>query len=434
VLNSVHNSRREQDRVRAAGGLITNISLTGSGPSDDPRAGLGPLRIWPGGVANARSIGDFDVPGLLLPCPHITQVRVPREGGRIVLASDGVWDSVDLHRCAKVARPYAAPEAAERVVTQAVRTQGGAPRDDATVVVLDVLPAGTPSFPEALGRRLKRSVSRAAALALAEAAGGRPLEAGSAPAALRRRPGSASPSRRSGDGGGDDAPGTGSARRGGGLLGCCMSAPATGGDDDGVLAVALEEAVRKVDGDRTVRGGGYGPSVRGGSAFLGAVAGSRRPSSEAAAAGFVAGASPPPAAEGSAHSTGSAGTALRAAGSAGVEVGGFSSRPRAHVLHTVDVAVLLGHLPPAPCGASASGPSDAAPWLSPALRRELLHLQADAHRVHASRSGSKPAALPASKAGDGGGGRGAAAGPSPADASRRMGAGPTPVVVVPALK
>jgi hypothetical protein len=124
TITRVHNSRREQERVKAAGGRVTNISIVGSGPSDDPRSGLGPLRIWPGGVANARSIGDFDVGGLLIPCPHITQLRMPREGGRVVIASDGVWDSVDLHRCAKVARPYAAPEAAERIVTQSVRTQG----------------------------------------------------------------------------------------------------------------------------------------------------------------------------------------------------------------------------------------------------------------------------------------------------------------------
>ena len=275
-------------------------------------------------------------PRLLLPSPHICQLRLPREGCRVIIASDGVWDSVDLHRCAKVARPYAAPEAAERIVTQAVRTQGGAPKDDATCVVLDVLPAGVPSFPEALGRRLKRSVSRSAALALAEAAGGGALDGpatsggfgggsggggGGGGSFSRRRQGSASPSRSRG--GGDEGfdGGGGGGGGGGGFLGCCLSPPPTGGSGrcgspppaladwaaagggggggGGGATATLSPAIRKVEGDRTVRGGGYGPSVRGGAAYLGAVADSRRPSSERAGAGLAAPAGPPAPASGS---------------------------------------------------------------------------------------------------------------------------------------
>ena len=36
--------------------------------------GVGPLRIWPGGLCLSRAIGDFDVGDSVLPFPHIKQV------------------------------------------------------------------------------------------------------------------------------------------------------------------------------------------------------------------------------------------------------------------------------------------------------------------------------------------------------------------------
>jgi len=320
-----------------------------------------------------------------------------------------------------------------------------------------------PSFPEALGRRLKRSISRPAALALAEAAGGGALHAQPS-SASRRRQGPASPSRSRGGGGNNPgaAPGGGGGGGGGGFLGCCMGPAATGGGGGGgdrattptpvPLSQWVREAdgsgngTRKADGDRTVRGGGYGPSVRGGAAYLGAVADSRRPSSEVAAAGLAPPASGSPTSgatgggaaglEGSQHS---AGSALAAPGGRG-PADGSTSRPCVRVLHTVDVGVLLGHLPPAPCdlappgaaggggvgeeGAAAAAAAAAAPWLTATLRAELRHLLADAHRLHGSRSGHRVVAtLAPAKAGHGHG-----------DGNRhgrRTGLGPTPVVVVP---
>jgi hypothetical protein len=37
--------------------------------------GVGPLRIWPGGLCLSRAIGDFDVGDSVIPFPHVTQVR-----------------------------------------------------------------------------------------------------------------------------------------------------------------------------------------------------------------------------------------------------------------------------------------------------------------------------------------------------------------------
>jgi hypothetical protein len=50
--------------------------MSGSGPSSGIREGMGPIRVWPGGVMLSRVIGDYDVSPLLLPHPHIKQVCV----------------------------------------------------------------------------------------------------------------------------------------------------------------------------------------------------------------------------------------------------------------------------------------------------------------------------------------------------------------------
>jgi hypothetical protein len=129
-----------------------------------------------GGLANARAVGDLDVRGALTTAaPAIAQVLLPPDGGRLLLASDGVWDAVEPKRAARAARAHGPPEAAEAVVAAVLRAAGpgGTPRDDATIVVVDVLPSGAaPSFPETLGRRLRRSASRGAALAALAAASG----------------------------------------------------------------------------------------------------------------------------------------------------------------------------------------------------------------------------------------------------------------------
>ena len=429
----VHNSKREQERVRALGGLVTSIDAgRGCGPAADPRTGLGPLRVWPGGVANARAIGDLDVPGgFLLPAPHVTQVRLPADGAaRVVLASDGIWDSVDIHRAAKVARGHAAPEAADRILTQSVRAQGGVPRDDATVVVFDVLPPGAPSFAEALGRKVKRSASRAAALALAgsappspggggkegslrggrafangggglsedegggRGAGGMSNRGGYYAAAAAAAAASESAGHSSSNGGGG----------GGGLFACCAGAPVTTGDDDdlrlGEPAVAAAASSSSPTSssyalkDKSIRGGGYGTSVRGGTAFLGAIPGSRRQSEERESGGETGGG------EGSHHSGSTrggasaastrGGTAFFSGGAAGGA--GGSQRPRVAVLAQLDTAVLLGQLPPCPADVSQAAAGN---WMTDELRGELRALQEQARSVHAKRTGAaarKPAA------------------------------------------
>jgi serine/threonine protein phosphatase PrpC len=44
----------------------------------------------------SRSLGDGDVGPLILPFPEVSRIAVPKEtGGRLIVASDGLWDGVD---------------------------------------------------------------------------------------------------------------------------------------------------------------------------------------------------------------------------------------------------------------------------------------------------------------------------------------------------
>ena len=53
--------------------------------------GVGPLRIWPGGLCLSRAIGDFDVGDAVIPFPHVMQVGGLLLGGGVGSLSSG-WD------------------------------------------------------------------------------------------------------------------------------------------------------------------------------------------------------------------------------------------------------------------------------------------------------------------------------------------------------
>lgn len=45
------------------------------GPAKPKEMGVGPLRMWPGGLCVSRSIGDMDTGPLVVPLPHVRQAR-----------------------------------------------------------------------------------------------------------------------------------------------------------------------------------------------------------------------------------------------------------------------------------------------------------------------------------------------------------------------
>jgi hypothetical protein len=59
---------------------------------------MGPLRVWPGGLAISRTIGDrAAAEGGVMAEPEVSQVVVPEDVGvRLIAASDGLWDALTI--------------------------------------------------------------------------------------------------------------------------------------------------------------------------------------------------------------------------------------------------------------------------------------------------------------------------------------------------
>lgn len=144
----VATHKLERRRLEQKGSTIAPVDLNGGGPAQGKGAvGVGPLRLWPGGLCLSRAIGDFDVGDSVLSLPYISQVRVPPEGARLLVASDGVWDAfMKTARVASIARSAATQSAPQRVITSIMNAHDGI-KDDTSLVVVDLLPPGK-SFSE----------------------------------------------------------------------------------------------------------------------------------------------------------------------------------------------------------------------------------------------------------------------------------------------
>ena len=139
----VATHKGERRRVEAMGGIVAPLAMFGNGPADDYTSGIGPLRIWPGGLSISRAIGDFDVGESVLPFPHVMQVMLPASGGgRLLVGSDGIWDAFDkMSRAGGMSRGWATDAVPTRMIQTIVRAFGGL-KDDTTLIVADILPEG----------------------------------------------------------------------------------------------------------------------------------------------------------------------------------------------------------------------------------------------------------------------------------------------------
>lgn len=143
----VATHKAERRRVEAMGAIVAPLAMWGTGPADDYASGIGPLRIWPGGLSISRAIGDFDVGDAVLPFPHVMQVMVPPTGGRLLVGSDGVWDAFDkMARANGMSRGWSTEATPSRMIQTIVRAFGGL-KDDTTLIVADILPPGV-TFPQ----------------------------------------------------------------------------------------------------------------------------------------------------------------------------------------------------------------------------------------------------------------------------------------------
>lgn len=144
VDHRLEENVEERERVTASGGEVGRLNLFGGN-------GVGPLRCWPGGLCLSRSIGDTDVGEFIVPIPHVKQVKLSNSGGRLIIASDGIWDALASDMAAQCCRGLPAELAAKLVVKEALRSRGL--KDDTTCVVVDIIPYGYPVLPPTLKKK-----------------------------------------------------------------------------------------------------------------------------------------------------------------------------------------------------------------------------------------------------------------------------------------
>ncbi|KAJ4967716.1 hypothetical protein NE237_014417 [Protea cynaroides] len=131
VDHRLEENSEERERVTASGGEVGRLNVYGG-------TEVGPLRCWPGGLCLSRSIGDMDVGEYIVPIPHVKQVKLSNAGGRLIIASDGIWDALPSEMAAKSCQGLPADLAAKLVVKEALRSRGL--KDDTTCLVVDIIP------------------------------------------------------------------------------------------------------------------------------------------------------------------------------------------------------------------------------------------------------------------------------------------------------
>jgi serine/threonine protein phosphatase PrpC len=154
----VASNKLDRRRVELTGAVVAPVSMSGSGPADAYSPGLGPLRVWPGGLCISRAIGDFDVGPSIVPYGFITQTLVPSRGGRILIGSDGIWDAFrKKKKVGAMTRTWPLDVVPSKIISTIVRMHGTV-KDDTSLIVVDILPSSS-SFPEMVARSNKEGSS-----------------------------------------------------------------------------------------------------------------------------------------------------------------------------------------------------------------------------------------------------------------------------------
>ena len=145
VSHRLQDNPAERARSIAAGHCLAPLSLTMEGPAKAGQPGIGPLRVWPGGLCVARGIGDSDVGRVVLAQPHIRQVILPPCGARLIIASDGVWDAIPSAKLSKLIKGKSTAAATKAVIAQCVwvKNATGGITDDTTVMIADFVANNT---------------------------------------------------------------------------------------------------------------------------------------------------------------------------------------------------------------------------------------------------------------------------------------------------
>lgn len=112
----LQDSAAERDRVKE------HVKF----PTSDAGEAYGPPRLYPGGLACSRSVGDADCPHVV--CTPAVSSGVVGPGDSLVLATDGLWDAVPTRRAAQLVRET-------RCASTLLRRASRSYDDDASAVV-----------------------------------------------------------------------------------------------------------------------------------------------------------------------------------------------------------------------------------------------------------------------------------------------------------
>eukprot|EP00210_Caulerpa_lentillifera_P006802 g6501.t1 len=132
---------KEQTRLRNAGVTLSSyLNPYMSQPTSNERL-CGPLRVWPGGIAISRSLGDFECCEHVIPNASVKQVIVPKAGARLIMATDGLWDYISGEQACELIRTTKASQASAQLFQELkTATRNCRLMDDTTILVVDLLP------------------------------------------------------------------------------------------------------------------------------------------------------------------------------------------------------------------------------------------------------------------------------------------------------
>ena len=137
IDHRLESNPAERKRIIEKGGIVDRSKVGGTKH--------GPLRV-DGTLCVSRSLGDIDVSKLVTATPDVTCIKLPPTGGRIIIASDGVWDVLTSQNVANFARKY--PNdldlACDRILRKTFKMKGF--RDDTTCIIIDILPNNKVNF------------------------------------------------------------------------------------------------------------------------------------------------------------------------------------------------------------------------------------------------------------------------------------------------
>eukprot|EP00210_Caulerpa_lentillifera_P007469 g7139.t1 len=138
--HKIDTNLSEQARLKRCGNQIRPLSEGFFRPAMPDEEGIGPLRVWPSGLAVSRAIGDQDCGHAVLASPHIKQIKIPFSGARLIIASDGLWDHLTPERVTKRSRKHVAKEIPIELIAKARDVAEYGLTDDTSVLVVDVVP------------------------------------------------------------------------------------------------------------------------------------------------------------------------------------------------------------------------------------------------------------------------------------------------------